>query len=1051
MAVAADLEERQLELDKALSKQVGLDYGLALFDEHSSGMKLSQESSSILRDAAEVLKSFPAWTVVLEGHCPGRPEENNLIRESVGEEAADLCKDYLQKAGVANNILCEGRGSAQGLGGMCVRMSAVAPKVVPGTEESPAKAGDSVEETPITALSQDTTGDPLEDLIRETAADVAPDEEAQEDSAKVAPAPDSQEDTKAVDEPAAKVDETIAVSEVVAQKDEEDHGIVHAETSGDILRAETHGDLHAIVTAETSRSLADRIEHTEQQSHEAGVEMLSPPGKAPQDNHWTQAGIDLIEKAGAASALGNPVVGSLATTDQLAAALAAGYAVSSLLDSGALEKKTADDAALAETLTPAKGVETPRDRPKLHSAETRGSFGGSQLTAMNNTGDLDINDLSLPDTSQMSMEEKMALMDKLMDKILETSIAFEPNKADIHRRGKTTVRQLAKVMQSFPTFTVRCVGHSKGRPADNNDAKKQLAQARAEAVKAALLKEGVANDIICSSYGSALGRGMCVRLHALSRAEMEDGEMNVPRTDNMNPEQQEASLNQLLKEALDKGLAFEPNKASIQADGAPVIKQVHSILKGFPNWMIRCEGHAKGLPADNNDAKQQLSQVRAEAVRAALEALGTTNPIYCQGLGSTHGLGMCVRMFAMDPDKDIEIPDVTGKSTEERSQVLDSLLERVLERNIEFEPNKSEIPTSASATVNSLARVLKAFPDFTLRCEGHTKGLPTDNNEAKRKLSHARAESIKTAVKAKGVNNKISCIGVGSVQGRGMRVRMFVIDPEELKKDEITVPKTEGMSEEEQTALLNNLLETALQKNIDFEPNVYEVPATAEDTIQGIAEVLKAFPSFAIRCEGHAKGQPADNTEAKKKLSHMRAEAVKAAVIQEGATNSIHCVGEGCAKGLGMRVRMFVIDPEELKKDELQVPDTTGMEKETRRKLLNELLSKALEKNISFEPNKAHIQASGLDIVKSMARVLAAFPDFAVRCEGHAKGKPADNNEAKIKLSQVRAEAVATALSKEGVENKIVCVGNGCAQGVGMCVRMYAMEEGDFSESKPDA
>merc|ERR1712048_858543 len=127
------------------------------------------------------------------------------------------------------------------------------------------------------------------------------------------------------------------------------------------------------------------------------------------------------------------------------------------------------------------------------------------------------------------------------------------------------------------------------------------------------------------------------------------------------------------------------------------------------------------------------------------------------------------------------------------------------------------------------------------------------------------------------------------------------------------------------------------------------------------------------------------------------------------------------------------------KKDDIVVPDTSGMTTRARQEILDNLLAKALEKNISFEPNKAAIEAGGMDVVRSIGQVLTKFPDIDIRCEGHAKGKPADNNAAKIKLSQVRAESVRTALKEEGTTNVIECVGIGSAQGLGMCVRMYSV------------
>merc|ERR1712060_347339 len=264
----------------------------------------------------------------------------------------------------------------------------------------------------------------------------------------------------------------------------------------------------------------------------------------------------------------------------------------------------------------------------------------------------------------------------------------------------------------------------------------------------------------------------------------------------------------------------------------------------------------------------------------------------------------------------------------------------------------------------------------------------------------------------------------------GMCIRMFAIEPEELRTDEIVIPDTTGMSHQDSVQLLDKLLEEALKKPIEFEPNVHEVPLSAMCTIRNIARVLAAFPGLTIRCEAHAKGKPPENNEAKKKLSYLRAEAVKAAIKAEGVDNEIMCYGEGCARGLGACVRMFYLDPEELKKNELRIPDASNMSKKEQEKTLNELLDKVLETTIAFEPNSAAIQTISMRVVSEVARVLKAFPDIDVVCEGHAKGKPADNNAAKVKLSQVRAEAVKTALNETGVTNNITCVGQGCGQGL---------------------
>eukprot|EP00931_Biecheleriopsis_adriatica_P055986 TRINITY_DN3318_c0_g1_i3.p1 TRINITY_DN3318_c0_g1~~TRINITY_DN3318_c0_g1_i3.p1 ORF type:complete len:553 (+),score=103.19 TRINITY_DN3318_c0_g1_i3:1441-3099(+) len=264
-----------------------------------------------------------------------------------------------------------------------------------------------------------------------------------------------------------------------------------------------------------------------------------------------------------------------------------------------------------------------------------------------------------------------------------------------------------------------------------------------------------------------------------------------------------------------------------------------------------------------------------------------------------------------------------------------------------------------------------------------------------------------------------------------------VVDPDELKEDEIAVRD----STEDQAALLDSLLKKALEKNIEFEKHVCQLPSSSISTIRSIAQVLVQFPGFTVMCEGHDSGQPSDNTPTKIRLSYQRAEAVKASLKQQGVENDIRCVGLGCAQGRGMRVKMFTINRPESEKDEVVIPENLSRSEQERAKILNELLAMALVKSINFEPNRAGIQADadGIGIVAQLSTVLKAFPEFAIQCEGHVAGNPDDSSEAKVNLSQRRAQAVSSALRKYGVQNKITCVGRGSEYGLGHRILMFSI------------
>merc|ERR1712113_1056792 len=112
---------------------------------------------------------------------------------------------------------------------------------------------------------------------------------------------------------------------------------------------------------------------------------------------------------------------------------------------------------------------------------------------------------------------------------------------------------------------------------------------------------------------------------------------------------------------------------------------------------------------------------------------------------------------------------------------------------------------------------------------------------------------------------------------------------------------------------------------------------------------------------------------------------------------------------------MYLMDVAELQNDKIPIPNTIGMPNEEQELVLNQLLARALEEKIAFEPNSAIIQATAMGTIGTIANILRAFPEFPIRCEGHAKGRVADNNEAKVRLSQARAEAVRSALRQVGV------------------------------------
>lgn len=669
--------------------------------------------------------------------------------------------------------------------------------------------------------------------------------------------------------------------------------------------------------------------------------------------------------------------------------------------------------------------------PKAAAAET------FDLDALGDEGELDF-----PDTSGMTEAEKIAALRRLLEKVQINDVKFNPSISRMPDPNSKSILRLARVLKVFPAVRLKCTGHAKGKPGENSVLKRQISETRAESLSEALRAHGVTNDIVVVGYGSALGMGGCVRVHTLSQEEAQDGLLMVSGVESLPKDQQEQALNQLLQEALDTSFNFAPNKHNITVDGMEVVRKLAPILRSFPDFVVRCESHTKGKAEENNENKRKMSQLRAEGIRAALREHGVRTPcIYCIGCGSARGLGQYVRMATVDLGLPLEIPECL-RSSEEQDMLLNRLLEAALEANVEFEPNKSELPPSCRVILRSVACVLRSFSGASLRCEGHTKGTPVENNSAKRKLSLARAEAFCAALLAEGVATAVACIGEGSLLGRGMHLRMVVdvpVPPPTLEEAPSQTIYTIGMSAEEIRGALNKSLDVALATEIDFAPNEHAPSATGAKTISLVAQALKGCPDRpAIKIEGHTKGQPSDDSDAKRKLSYARARSVKAALKAERVTNYIHCIGMGSAEGLGMRVKVYAVNSADMKVD-VKLPDCSGMSRADREKALNELLAEVfVKKSMTFEPNKAEVLQADVEIVRRLGAILTHLPDISVVVESHTKGLPADNNAAKTSLSEARAQAVRAALcDDEGVANDITCIGRGCSEGLGMCVRIF--------------
>jgi hypothetical protein len=82
------------------------------------------------------------------------------------------------------------------------------------------------------------------------------------------------------------------------------------------------------------------------------------------------------------------------------------------------------------------------------------------------------------------------------------------------------------------------------------------------------------------------------------------------------------------------GLHFDANKSTLRAGSGPLLDDIATTLKNFPEWGLRIVGHtdSSGKP----EANQALSLARADAIKAALVERGVdSGRLYVAGAGET--------------------------------------------------------------------------------------------------------------------------------------------------------------------------------------------------------------------------------------------------------------------------------------------------------------------------------------------------------------------------------------------------------------------------------
>lgn len=106
--------------------------------------------------------------------------------------------------------------------------------------------------------------------------------------------------------------------------------------------------------------------------------------------------------------------------------------------------------------------------------------------------------------------------------------------------------------------------------------------------------------------------------------------------------------------------------------------------------------------------------------------------------------------------------DISGLLRDLKAQTRGSEVRIELSADVLFDFDKADLKPEAAESLDKVAAVLKANPKAHARVEGHTDSKGTDAYN--RRLSEARADSVRKALAAKGVSNAIEARGHGSAK-----------------------------------------------------------------------------------------------------------------------------------------------------------------------------------------------------------------------------------------------------------------------------------------------
>ena len=303
-----------------------------------------------------------------------------------------------------------------------------------------------------------------------------------------------------------------------------------------------------------------------------------------------------------------------------------------------------------------------------------------------------------------------------------------------------------------------------------------------------------------------------------------------------------------------------------------MIAAIADVLRGCPGANFEIGGHTDSQ--GSAEANQQLSDVRSQAVLAALEAedlpfvglsargFGADDPVADNASESGRAENRRIEFTLVDPEdmrepEEPEEPQATDTAAADCAAAIDAVL---AEGSIQFAAGSATIAEESAPAVTAIAAALRGCPAAAFEIGGHTDSQGSDSGNLR--LSTERAEAVLAALRApdlplpavtaRGYGEADPVADNATAEGRAQNRRIVFtpLGPEPAGEGDAegAVAAEAGGPEATCAARIEAIL---AEGSIEFAAESATIAPESAELLTSIAAALRTCPDVAMEIAGH--------------------------------------------------------------------------------------------------------------------------------------------------------------------------------------------------------